>query len=357
MNPKTPNPGRRATDRQEMPAPAPRDQEVDRRDAGAQVPLVEPDRLRILVVDDEPTIRSVIGQVLRIDGHDAVEVGSAEEALAAFKAHPFPLVITDIIMGNKNGLELLSDLKQLDPETLVVIMTSQASIEAATTALREGAYDFLIKPFDDLILISALVQRASERLRLQKRNRLLAQQLEMYAGELERLNRSLKHAADMDWLTGLYTRRYLRNALEGELSRAIRHHRALSLILLDVDHFKLYNDSHGHLAGDDVLRGLGKILLATTRTEDLCARYGGEEFVVLMPETDRTAALVVAERIRQEVERNEFFGREEMPNGAVTVSLGLASFPMDVADGDGLIARADAALYQSKERGRNVVSG
>lgn len=317
----------------------------------------EPERLRILVVDDEPTIRSVIGQVLRLDGHDAVEVGSAEEALDAFRVNPFPLVITDIIMGAKTGLELLSELKQIDPETLVVIMTSQASIEAATTALREGAYDFLIKPFDDLILISALVQRASERLRLHKRNRLLTQQLEVYAGELERLNRSLKHAADVDWLTGLYTRRYLRNALEGELSRAIRHHRALSLILLDVDHFKLYNDSHGHLAGDDVLRNLGKVLLGTTRTEDLCARFGGEEFLVLMPETDRTAALIVAERIRREVEHYPFFGREEMPNGVVTVSVGVASFPMEVSDGDGLIARADAALYQSKERGRNVVSG
>jgi diguanylate cyclase (GGDEF)-like protein len=359
MSPRGSHPNRRASDRTGADGDQNEGASSDRLRApeDVQPANADPDPLRILVVDDEPTIRGVIGQVLRLDGHDAVEVASAEEALVAFRDQAFPLVITDIIMGSMNGLELLRELRKLDSEVLVVIMTSQASLEAATTALREGAYDFMIKPFDDLILISALVERASEKLRLQKRNRLLTEQLEMYAGELERLNRSLKHAADIDWLTGLYTRRYLRNALDGELSRAIRHHRALSLILLDVDHFKLYNDSHGHLAGDDVLRGLGKILVASTRTEDLCARYGGEEFVVLMPETDRSAALVVAERIRQEVEKHPFFGREEMPSGNVTVSLGVASFPLDVSDGNGLIARADAALYQSKERGRNVVSG
>src|SRR6266404_2740742 len=144
-------------------------------------------KMRILVVDDEPTIRGVIGQVLRLDRHDPTEVASAEEALAAFRRQPFPLVITDIVMGRMSGLELLHEINAVDPDALVVIMTSQASLEAATQALRGGAYDFLIKPFDDLFLISALVDRSTEKLRLQSRNRLLTNQHEVYDGALERL--------------------------------------------------------------------------------------------------------------------------------------------------------------------------
>ena len=317
----------------------------------------DPSRVRILVVDDEPTIRGVIGRVLRLDGHDPTEVACAEDALKAFKAHPIPIVITDIIMGRMSGLELLREIKQLDSEALVVIMTSQASLEAATTALREGAYDFLVKPFDDLFLISALVDRASKRVSLQSRNKLLTNQLEMYAGELERLNRGLKESADKDWLTGLYNRRYLRSALDSELSRSMRHQRTFSLILLDVDHFKVYNDTHGHLAGDDVLRGVATILQSAGRTEDLCARYGGEEFVMLMPEADHAAAMAAAERIRGMVESHPFSGKDTQPEGAVTVSLGVATFPVDGPDGDAMIGRADAALYHAKEKGRNCVQG
>ncbi len=314
-------------------------------------------KLRILVVDDEPTIRGVIAQVLRMDGHAPTEVSNAEDALVAFRAQPFPLVITDIIMGRMSGIQLLHEIKRIDQEALVVIMTSQASIEAATAALREGAYDFLVKPFDDLILISALVDRATEKLRLQHRNRLLTNQLEMYAGELERLNRNLKDVADKDWLTGLYNRRYLRSALDSEISRSIRHQRSFSLILLDVDHFKIYNDTHGHLAGDEVLRGVAQILQNVGRSDHLCARYGGEEFVVLMPEANHEGALAVAERIRRAVEEHPFEERETQPEGAVTVSLGVATFPEDGVDGDALIGRADAALYLAKEKGRNCVHG
>jgi diguanylate cyclase (GGDEF)-like protein len=317
----------------------------------------DPGRLRVLVVEDEATIRTVLGQVLRMDGHEPTEVACAEDALVAFREHPYPLVITDINMGRMNGLELLREIKRLEPETLVVIMTSQASLEAATTALREGAYDFLVKPFDDLIMISALVERAGEKLHLQNRNRLLAHQLEMYARELERLNRNLRESADRDWLTGLFNRRYLRAALDSEISRCLRHQRGFALILLDVDHFKAYNDTHGHLAGDEVLRGVARILEASGRTEHVCARYGGEEFVVLLPESDHAAAMALAERIRAAVEAHPFEGGDTQPGGAVTVSLGVAAFPGDGPDGEALLARADAALYHAKEHGRNQVRG
>jgi len=317
----------------------------------------EAEKLRVLVVDDEPTIRTVVAQVLRLDGHDATDVASGEDALAAFRVRPYPIVLTDLVMGGMSGLDLVREIRKLDGETLVVLMTSQASLEVATAALRAGAYDFLVKPFDDLILISAVVERAKEKLELQSRNRLLKDQLAMYAQELERLNASLKDAADRDWLTGLPNRRLLHSAVESEISRSLRHGHVFSLLMLDVDHFKAYNDRHGHLAGDEVLRGFARVLVGAGRSEHLCARYGGEEYAVLMPEADRASARIHAERIRRRVEEHPFEGRETQPRGAITVSIGLACFPEDGSDGDALLGKADSALYRAKERGRNCIEG
>ena len=315
------------------------------------------EKLRVLVVDDEPTIRGVIAQVLRLDGHDATEAASAEEGLAAFRARPFPVVLTDVVMGGMNGLQLLREITSIEPETLVVIMTSQASLETATAALRAGAYDFLTKPFDDLFMITALIERANEKLLLQTRNRLLTKQLEMYAGELERLNKGLKGMAERDWLTGLLNRRRLHSGLEEELARAERQGGEGSVIMLDVDHFKKYNDQHGHLAGDEVLRGVAKLLVDSAAADHVCARYGGEEVVLLLPGADRSTAMAQAEKIRHLVETFPFEGRETQPAGIISVSVGVASFPEGGATGDAVLGRADDALYRAKEKGRNRVEG
>jgi two-component system, cell cycle response regulator len=316
---------------------------------------MDSERLRILVVDDETTIRTVIGQVLQMDGHDPTLAASGEEALALFRQQPFPLVFTDVIMGQMNGLTLLREIKQIDDKALVVIMTSHASLETAMTALRAGAYDFLVKPFEDLFLLSVLAQRAQDRVHLERRNDLLVRQIEMHVGELERLNQELKQSAEKDGLTGLFNRRYLWGALDTEISRARRHRQPLSLIMLDLDYFKTYNDTHGHLAGDDLLIQVGRILMEAGRQEDVCARYGGEEFVVLLPATDLESARAVAERIRTRIAQHEFLGRHTQPGGAVTASLGIVTLIDADADGDAIIDRADHALYRAKELGRNSV--
>jgi len=312
--------------------------------------------LRILVVDDEPTLRTVIAQVLRMAGHEVATAASAEEALAKFEAAPFPLVITDIVMAGRSGLDLLREVRHRAPDTLVVIMTSHASLETATTALREGAYDFLLKPFDDLFMINAVAQRAMDRLQLEDRNRLLTRQLQTYAAELERLNQELKDSADHDALTGLFNRRYFLHALEVETARSIRHDHPFALILLDVDHFKHYNDAHGHPAGDELLRCLAASLMEAQREETVCARYGGEEFVLLLPETDRQGARVHAERLRRAVEGLSLPGREKQPLGLITASLGVACFPEDGRDPASLVRCADEALYRAKGEGRNRVA-
>jgi two-component system, cell cycle response regulator len=312
---------------------------------------------RILVVDDESTLRSVIAEVLTDDGHTVTQAANAEEALALFREAPFPLVITDIVMGKMSGLDLLTEVKVLDPESLVIIMTSHASLETATAALRTGAYDFLIKPFEDLGLITAVVNRATEKHQLLTQNLRLVENLRRNAEELEELNRNLKDMVNRDGLTGLFNHRYFRDALEIELARSRRHGHSFGLIFIDVDHFKHYNDTHGHLAGDDVLKGLARILTDHGRCTNVCARYGGEEFVVLIPEVDKRGAHTVAEKIRKMVEEYPFRGGGSQPLGTVTISLGVAGYPGDGADSQTLIARADQALYAAKQEGRNRVCG
>ncbi len=313
--------------------------------------------VRILVADDEETLRSVITEVLTEDGHEVTAVGSAEEALEAFRENSFPLVITDIIMGSMSGLELLNEIKVLDPDALVTVMTSHASMENATSALRAGAYDFLIKPFDDLDVISSLVSRAVEKVNLVNDNRSLMSELKEKTVEMERLNKRLQHMAIHDGLTGLHNHRYFRDALEEEVPRSGRYERCFSLIFMDVDHFKQYNDTHGHPAGDEVLKTLAQLLTKQCRSTDIAARYGGEEFVVLLPETDKKAARQFAERLRTSVEEHPFLGRETQPLGTVSLSLGVASFPQDGTDSVTLIAHADGALYKAKGDGRNKVRG
>src|SRR6516225_1573492 len=189
----------------DRPRPEPRDlQEEDprprrARDAGE---LTGRSRtMRILVADDETTLRTVISQVLVADGHEVVAVGSGEEALERFKADPFPLVVTDVVMGRMSGLELLSQVKAFDPDCLVVVMTSHASLETAMKALQAGAYDFLVKPFDEIELISAVVARAAEKIKLAAENQRFVGMLQEKTAQLEALNASLRDLASRDGLT------------------------------------------------------------------------------------------------------------------------------------------------------------
>lgn len=170
--------------------------------------------------------------------------------------------------------------------------------------------------------------------------------------ELKVLEETKKYSRS-DGLTGLFNRRFFDNALEGEMNRALRYNGGFSLIFFDLDHFKSLNDTYGHQAGDLTLKQVAKIMMLEKRTEDLACRYGGEELVLLLPETQKINALVIAERIRQKVEdlKLEFEGK----SFKVTLSGGVASFPTDANDSKSLLHASDLALYQAKERGRNRI--
>lgn len=172
---------------------------------------------------------------------------------------------------------------------------------------------------------------------------------------IRRRDEALKALALRDGLTGLYNHRHFKAELEREIKSAVRFARPLSLIMMDVDHFKRYNDSHGHTYGDAALQKIGEVLNKATREVDLAARYGGEEFAVILPETALENALTVAERIRKRMEEEPIQFKETQPEGALTLSLGVAAMNESLRDSQSLIEAADKALYKAKELGRNRV--
>ena len=310
---------------------------------------------RILVVDDEAPIRTLVSQVLVGEGYEVVEVASAEDALKVFRDNHFPLVISDIRMGRMSGLELLDKIKRLRPETLVVIMSAYVSIDSAIAALKAGAYDYLIKPFEDLELIVSVVRRAMENIALIKERNSLVVHLKKSNKALKELSRRFRDLAIRDGLTGLYNHGYLLDALAGEVARAVRYDRHLSVIFLDVDHFKQFNDQFGHQRGDMVLRHVSQILKDEIRKTDIAARYGGEEFVLVLPETSKQDAFVVAEKVRKAVQESIANDVADEGPTTVTISAGVASYMEDGTDATELIAKADAAVYTAKNDGRNAV--
>jgi diguanylate cyclase (GGDEF)-like protein len=327
---------------------------------------------RALIVDDEESIRGIVAQVLADEGYQIGHASSGEEALAMFQKQPFPVVFTDIRMSGMSGLDLLKRLKQFKTDTYVIIMTSHGTMDVAVNALKAGAYDFLHKPFDDLELIANVARRAMQSyVLLRERQKLVASlksrneamanlnkafkaltvTLKNKNQALENLNEAFKAMAIRDDLTGLFNRRYLDEAIASEVVRATRYNRDLSLIFIDVDHFKNFNDEFGHQLGDTALKKISTILKDLVRETDIATRYGGEEFVVILPETSKEDARAVAEKVRETIANTAIEGASKK----ITISAGVATLGQDGNNTAELIGRADQASYQAKRDGRNRV--
>ena len=313
------------------------------------------EKIKILVADDEEIIRSLLTQHLTDEGFSVVAVPSGEEALEIFRIDPDHLVVTDIRMGGMTGVQLLEEVKKVDPDAIVIMITSHASLDNAVATLRAGAYDYIFKPFEDLDLITEVVNRGMDKITLLRENRALMENLEQSNLRMEQHNETLRELAIRDGLTGLFNHRHFKDVLETELTRADRYGRPLCMLMLDVDNFKDYNDTHGHPAGDEVLKIMAFLVNARLRDVDCSARYGGEEFAVLLPETDKKNGTLVAEEIRNQVENHSFEGGDSQPLGKVTISIGVAEFPADCTDASTLLKEADEALYRAKSEGRNRV--
>ncbi len=313
--------------------------------------------VRILVADDDESLVMIIAEVLKEDGYQVTTASTGEKALDQFRTTRFPLLITDIRMPGMSGIDLLQAVKKISSDTEVIIITSHASVETTISALRLGAYDYLLKPFEQIELISAVVNRALDKIRLTREKKMLLENLKRNREELEHLNSALHKLSVMDGLTGLYNHRYFQEAGAKEVLRCRRSKDVFSLLFIDIDHFKNYNDQHGHPAGDGLLSNLGKLLIERLRNTDIAARYGGEEFVILLPDTPKANAVICAENLRKKISEYPFPGRESQPLGIISVSIGISSYPEDGENMPDLVQAADNALYREKAGGRNSVAG
>lgn len=210
-----------------------------------------------------------------------------------------------------------------------------------------------------LLFIGLLVVGPAYRLRLllYRHEQTVAEKyrVEQSASQLARYSEELEELSFSDPLTGLYNRRYFESRLGEELARANKTGQPLSLMMLDIDYFKQYNDTHGHVRGDEVLKGVAALIKQACRATDVVCRYGGEEFAAILPAIAGDSAVIVAERVRGSVEEFEFQGRETQPRGRLTISIGIAVHPTDATEADALLHLADQALYRAKDAGRNAV--
>jgi len=291
---------------------------------------------KLLMVDDQPVNIQALYQVFAAD-HQVLAATDGAKALAiAHKQQP-DLVLLDVVMPGMDGYEVCKRLKD-DAATRdipVIFLTASADPESEEKGLDAGAVDFIAKPFNPKIVRARVKTHVT----------------------LKRQNDLLRQWVFMDGLTGIANRRHFDDRVAAEWGRSQRNGAPLSVLLLDVDHFKHFNDTHGHQSGDDCLRRVARALATgLQRPGDLVARYGGEEFVCLLPETDEAGALHLAESLRQRVERETAPAVTGALWPAVTVSIGLGlSRPDAMQTADDLLKEADHNLYKAKASGRNCV--
>ena len=312
-------------------------------------------KYRVLVADDDIGIRTVIAEVLGDDGFDVTTAENGDEAWQKFEKESYEIVLTDIRMPLLDGLQLLQRIRTKTPMTCVLILTSFASVASSVQALKDGAFDYLIKPFESLEVVSRAVQRAVEHIESAREREAALDSLIRKNMELGQLNKVFHDLASRDGLTGLYNHRFVQNTLRLEFERAQTSGYLLSVIVLDVDHFKDYNDTHGHLMGDYVLKSLADLLQQNVRDNDIVARWGGEEFVIVCPKCTPESAHALAARLCKTIAAHPFEGRETQPKRYISVSVGVAAMTVRTLDPSELIRAADAAVYEVKRNGRDGV--
>lgn len=299
-------------------------------------PMVEElKKATFAVLDDSRISIKAITSILRSRGIENVDTFEDPVKLLE-EQRLYDVYFIDVIMPRMSGEEVVLELRRRCPNCVIIIISAINSIKTMTHILNSGADDYIMKPFEAELTIA--------RLKANIRTLQILRELELKSAELERL-------AVIDGLTGAYNHRHLLKRLDAELEKAKRYHRALSILLLDIDHFKLVNDNYGHLTGDEALRQFTTVITNQSRDVDIFGRYGGEEFVLIMPETSERDAGTLAERIRAAISSHSFPGVE----GSITVSGGLVQFQGE--ESSALIKEADRRLYLAKKQGRNRIVG
>ncbi|MEM1364917.1 MAG: PleD family two-component system response regulator [Pseudomonadota bacterium] len=295
----------------------------------------------ILLIDDNASSYERIVRSLARE-HAVEVVTQSQDALFKAADGGHDIIIVSLSIKNSDALRLCSQLRSLERtrQTPIIIITGENDEARLIRGLDIGVNDYIHRPVDGNELLA--------RVRTQMRRKAFT----------DALRNSMQATVEMavtDGLTGLFNRRYFDSHLATILNRATARNKPLTVLLTDIDHFKAVNDTYGHQAGDDVLKEFAARIKRNIRTVDLACRYGGEEFAIVMPDTDMALAKVVAERLRIEIASHPFIidgGKQQIP---VTVSVGLASLGGKLENADGIVHRADTALYEAKRNGRNQI--
>jgi len=294
----------------------------------------------ILIIDDTKGSREEMRAIVEEMGHATVVAESGMEGLRLAHQQTPSLVLLDVEMPDLDGYKIAAAIKQLPRFVPVMLLTARTDVEAKRRAQAAGADDFLSKPVAPLelqIRIAAMLR------------------IKTLTDQLDAANRRLAELAETDGLTQIANRRRFDQVLDIEHERAWRYQRPLSLLMVDIDHFKKINDTHGHAVGDVALKAVAAALAETIRLSDHVARLGGEEFGIVAPEVGPSGGLALGERLRRRVEALTV--TSDHGSVPVTISVGVAAWDgLLKLDRDALCKQADDALYQAKQSGRNRVA-
>ncbi len=300
----------------------------------------EPQRTeKILIVDDELSNRKTLAEQAGALGFTVTAFSDWRSALQEIRTLCCDILITDLFLDGLSGIDLVKEVKSASPDTAVIVVTPRGSIETAIESIREGAYDYLTMPFS-IGTLEVSINRALERRKLLRESK----EKEMY-----------KKLATQDGLTKLSNYTFFRQFLGLEVEKCLRYGHPITLLMIDVDDLKSYNDSQGHMEGNRALANIGEILKRFVRKADVAARYGGDEFALVLSHTPKQQGMVAGERLRRLVEQTHFSKEDTLPRKKMTISMGVATCPQDAGSPEELISRADQALYEAKRKGKNTV--
>ncbi len=320
----------------------------------------------ILIVDDSEDQLLVLKSILNEKGYESIHlVGSAEEAFDFLglkdkkkKKGKIDLILMDVIMPKMNGIEACERIKKENglKDTPVIMITANREEAQLQAAFQAGAMDYITKPINIAELLARI--RSALRLKMETDSRKERErELTEMAERLDAANKKLTRMSYLDGLTGVPNRRYFEEFFAREWKNAIRLNSPLSLIMFDIDCFKAYNDTYGHLNGDDCLKKIaGASENALKRPRDFLCRYGGEEFIAVLPGTDKKGALTVAKRFLEKTDKLKIVHKNSTVSKNVTISVGVAAInPDKKSKPTSFIGEVDKALYKAKQSGRNCI--